>query len=158
MHYTTIFSTLLATAAALVAAGPILETSPNPAIVARQSLPSQPDNCSGSFFCNDSSGAHTVSERAINGFSDTIFYKPGTSFVASGFFPFHGGSQHQTAIFRCPSSYSGPGMTGAEIKAGLNLVLASCKKRCGSVTIDKDSGCTVTLNYCDNCQPSNPTK
>ncbi len=136
MHFLKVAAAFIALAASLAAGSPIEimgpETSPNPNLINRQSLPSAPDNCKGSSQCDSSSEAHTVAREAIDGYEDNVVYVGGTSFVASGFSLFHRGSQARNAILRCPNGAAGPGFFGSQIKAGLNLILGQCKTRCGT--------------------------
>lgn len=126
------------------------------------------DNCHGSWYC--SLFDLKIAQSAIDGWESFVFYRPGTAMVASS------AGIGRTTIFRCPDGYSGPGFIGRQIKRGLDEVLSTCRgSLCGrfvrnsylygglyvmakpecSLTFN-DSPCSVTLNYCANCVPTNP--
>lgn len=86
--------------------------------------PGKVQNCLGSWYC--SRNPRGIAQSAIDGWQSFVFYRPGTSMVASQ------DLVGRTTIFRCPNGYSGPGFIGQQIKRGLQEIFDTCRNTlCG---------------------------
>lgn len=104
--------------------------------------------CKGFWYCG--SNGKLVSQHAIDGWKNFVFYRPGTAVVASY------DDNARITILHCPSGYSGPGLIGKQIKDTLQFVLDRCpSKACGSKFLP-NSNCFVTLDFRADCVPTNP--
>lgn len=86
--------------------------------------------CKGFWYCG--SNGKLVSQHAIDGWKNFVFYRPGTAVVASY------DDNARITILHCPSGYSGPGLIGKQIKDTLQFVLDRCpSKACGRFVVEK---------------------
>ena len=109
--------------------------------------PGKVQNCRGSWYCTPN--PRGIAQSAIDGWQSFVFYRPGTSMVASQ------DLVGRTTIFRCPNGYSGPGIIGQQIKRGLQEIFETCRStlcgRCVRFSYLYGGGAELWLNLYKLC-------